>query len=131
MKRDPHISRLIRESGLEQAPDSFTEEVMDKIESIPVRKPYKPLIGRGGRIFIVLFLVAVVLLSVLYTDPNGELFGSAIKLLTVDWQLPQLNFNLEFIKQVNLSTGVVSALLALFILVLSDAGLSRRRKLTQ
>lgn len=131
MKRDPHISKLIRESGLEQAPDNFTEAIMEKIESFPLRKPYKPLIGRGGRIFIVMFLVAVVVLSVIYTDPSGEFFGSAIKLPTVDWQLPQLNFNLEFLKQVNVSTGVVSALLALFILVLSDAGLSRRRKLTQ
>jgi len=131
MKRDPHISKLIRESGLAQAPESFTDEVMNKIESIPVRKPYKPLIGRGGRIFIILFLVAVVLLSVIYTDPNGELFGSAMRLPTVDWQLPQFNFNLEFLKQVNISTGVVSALLALFILVLSDAGLNRRRKLTE
>jgi hypothetical protein len=131
MKRDPHISKLIRESGLEQAPDSFTEEVMNKIESIPVRKPYKPLIGRGGRIFIILFLAAVVSLSVIYTEPNGELFGSAIRLPSVNWQLPQLNFNLEFLKQVKLSNGVISALLALFILVLSDAGLSRRRKLTE
>jgi hypothetical protein len=131
MKRDPHISKLIRESGLVQAPEGFTEQVMDKIESIPVRKPYKPLIGRGGRIFIILFLVAVVLLSLIYTDPNGELFGSAIKLSSVDWQLPQFDFNLEFFKQVNISTGVVSALLALFILVLSDAGLNRRRKLTE
>ncbi len=131
MKRDPHISKLIRESGLMQAPDSFTEEVMNKIESIPVRKPYKPLIGRGGRIFIILFLAAVVVLSVIYTDPNGELFGSAIRLPAVDWQLPQFNFNLEFLKQVNISTGVVSALLALLILVLSDAGLNRRRKLIQ
>ena len=131
MKRDPHISKLIRESGLVQAPDNFTDEVMSKIESIPVRKPYKPLIGRWGRIFIILFLVAVVMLSVIYTDPNGELFGSAIRVPTVDWQLPQFNFNLEFLKQINISTGVVSALLALFILVLSDAGLNRRRKLTQ
>jgi len=114
-----------------QAPDSFTEEVMNKIESIPVRKPYKPLIGRGGRIFIILFLAAVVLLSIIYTDPNGELFGSAIRLPAVDWQLPQFKLNLEFLKQVNISTGVVSALLALFILVLSDAGLNRRRKLTE
>jgi len=131
MKRDPHISKLIRESGMMQAPEGFTDQVMDKIESIPVRKPYKPLIGRGGRIFIILFLVAVVLLSLIYTDPNGELFGSAIKLSSVDWQLPQFDFNLEFFKQVNISTGVVSALLALLILVLSDAGLNRRRKLTE
>ncbi len=130
MKRDPHILKLIRESGLAQAPDSFTAAVMDKIEAIPLSKPYKPLIGRVGRFLIILFLIAVVVISVIYTDPGGELFGSTIQLPTADRQLPQLNLNLEFLKQVNISTGVVAALVAMFILVLSDAGLNRRRRLT-
>ena len=128
MKRDPHISKLIRESGLAKAPDSFTAKVMDKIEAIPVSKPYKPLIGRGGRIMIILFLVAVVVLSIIYTDPGGGLLGSTVSLPRPEWQLPQFNLNLEFLKQVNVSTGVVSALVAMFVLVLSDAGLNRRRR---
>lgn len=130
MKRDPHISKLIRESGLAQAPDSFTAKVMDKIEAIPVSKPYKPLIGRGGRIMIILFLVAVVVLSILYSEPGGGLLSSSVTLPRPEWQLPQFNLNLEFLQQINISTGVVSALVALFILVLSDAGLNRRRRLT-
>lgn len=129
MKRDPHLSKLIRESGLVQAPGSFTEAVMDKIASIPVKKPYKPLIGKGGRIMIILFLVAVVVLSIFYTDPNSELFGS-VRLPSLGQQLPQWHINLDFLKQIKISTGVVSALAALFILVLSDAGLNRRRRLT-
>ena len=31
MERDPNISRLIREGGIEQAPQGFTAEVMDLI----------------------------------------------------------------------------------------------------
>jgi hypothetical protein len=130
MKRDPHISKLIKESGTVQAPGSFTADVMDKIEAIPVKKPYKPLIGRGGRILILLFIGAVVVLSILYSDPGGELFGTSIRMPTVERQLPQLNINLAFLKQMNISTGLVSALVAMFILVLSDAGLNRRRRLT-
>jgi len=130
MKRDRHISKLIRESGLAQAPDSFTAAVMDKIEAIPLSKSYKPLIGRGGRIMIIFFIIAVVVLSIIYSDPGGELFGTAVRLPRPEWQLPQINFNLEFLKQVKVSTGVVSALVAMFILVLSDAGLNRRRRLT-
>ncbi|MCK5068225.1 MAG: hypothetical protein KAR16_12325 [Bacteroidales bacterium] len=126
MKRDPHISKLIRESGMVRAPDNFTAAVMDKIESLPVKKSYEPLIGRGGRIMIILFIIAVVVISLIYSDPSGELFGSA-RLPRVEWQWPQINFNLEFLKQINISTGVVSALVAMFILVLSDAGLNRRR----
>ena len=33
MKRDPHISKLIRESGVISAPGNFTASVMDKIEA--------------------------------------------------------------------------------------------------
>lgn len=130
MKRDPHISKLIRESGLVQAPDGFSAAVMDKIEAIPLGKSYKPLIGMGGRIMIILFIIAVVVLSIVYSDPGGELFGTAVQLPRPEWQLPQLNINLEFMKGVNISTGLVSALVAMFVLVLSDAGLNRRRKLS-
>ena len=130
MKRDPHISKLIRESGVISAPENFTASVMDMIEAIPAKKSYKPLIGRGGRILIIFFIIAVIVIAVLYTDPSGELFGSRITLPQAERQLPQLNFNLDFLQQINISTGIVSALVAMFVLVLSDAGLNRRR-LTQ
>jgi len=127
MKRDPHISKLIKESGVLSAPESFTSSVMDKIEAVPVKKSYKPLIGRGGRIIFILLVIAVIVLAVLYTDPTGELFGSRVTLPRVERQIPQLNFNLEFLQEINISTGIVAALVALFVLVLSDAGLNRRR----
>jgi len=127
MKRDPRISKLIRESGLIPAPENFTASVMDKIEAVPIRKSYKPLIGRGGRILIILFLIAVIVMALFYTDPGGELFGSSIKIPRWEPNLPQVQFNLEFLKKINISTGIVSALVAMFVLVLSDAGISRRR----
>jgi len=131
MKRDPHISKLIRESGVISAPENFTASVMDKIEAIPEKKAYKPLIGRGGRIVIILFIIGIIVVTLLYSNPSGELFGSTIQLPQVEHKLPQLHFDLDFLKQINISTGVVSALVALFVLILSDAGLSRRRRLTQ
>jgi len=127
MERDPHISKLIKEAGVLSAPESFTASVMDKIEAVPVKKSYKPLIGRGGRIIFILLLIAVIVLAVLYTDPTGELFGSRVTLPSVERQIPQFNFNLEFLQQINISTGIVASLVALFVLVLSDAGLNRRR----
>ena len=127
MKRDPHISKLIRESGVVSAPGNFTAKVMDKIEAIPIKKSYKPLIGRAGRIVIVLFLVAIILLAAFYTDPGGELFGSAVKIPALEPKLPRLEFNYDFLQQINISTGIVAALVAMFVLVLSDAGISRRR----
>jgi len=127
MKRDPHISKLIRESGVKAAPENFTASVMDLIEAIPAKKAYKPLIGRGGRIIVILFIIAVIVVAVMYTDPSGELFGSRISLPQAERKLPQLNFNFDFLQQINISTGIVSALVAMFVLVLSDAGLNRRK----
>lgn len=127
MKRDPHISKLIRDSGVVSAPDNFTASVMDKIEAVPAKKSYKPLIGRGGRIVIILFIVAIIVLALVYTDPGGELFGTSIKIPQLEPNWPQVQFNLDFLKELNISTGIVSALVAMFVLILSDAGLRRRR----
>ena len=127
MKRDPHISKLIKEAGVISAPENFTTSVMDKIVAVPAKKSYKPLIGRGGRIIIILFVVAVIVMAVLYTDQGGEIFGSSIKLPQLEPNWPQVKFNLDFLKQINISTGFVSALVAIFVLLLSDAGLNRRR----
>jgi len=127
MKKDPHISKLIKEAGVISAPDNFTASVMDKIEAVPAKKSYKPLIGRGGRIIIILFVVAVIVMAVLYTNPGEGIFGTTIKLPRLEPNLPRVQFNLDFLKQINISTGIVSALVALFILILSDAGLNRRR----
>jgi uncharacterized membrane protein YccC len=127
MKRDPHISKLIRESGVVSAPLNFTASVMDRIEAIPAKSPYKPLIGKGGRILTILFVIAVLVTALFSTDPSGELFGTTIQLPQIERQLPQFSFNLEFMSQINISAGVVAALVAIFVLVLTDAGLNKRR----
>lgn len=130
MKRDPHISKLIKESGVISAPGSLTSAVMDNIEAIPVKKPYKPLIGRGGRILIIFFIIAIVVIAVLYANPSSTLVGQTFKIPQVELKWPQIHLNLDFLQQINFSRGVAAALVALFILILSDAGL-RRRKLMQ
>ena len=127
MKRDPQISKLMRESGLESAPDDFTSRVMDKLQAVPSKKPYKPLIGRGGRILIILTIAALVVVAMLFTDPAGKLFGNSISIPRMESRWPQLHFNLDFLKQIHISTGLAAALVAMFLLVLSDVGLNRRR----
>jgi hypothetical protein len=130
MKRDHHISKLIKESGVVSAPEEFSASVMDKIGAIPEKAAYKPLIGRWGRVTIILFIVSIILVAVIYANPSSDLFGHPIALPQLEMQWPQLHLNLEFLRQIKFSSGVVSALAALFILVLSDEGL-RRRKLMQ
>ena len=127
MERDPHIWKLVRESGLRSAPENFTASVMDKIQEVPVKKAYKPLIGRGGRILIILLIATVVVLAIFFTDPGEGWFGSTVKMPRVDRPEPLFHINMDFLKQINISTGVVSALVAMFILILSDTGMKWRR----
>lgn len=127
MERDPNISKLVRESGIKRAPENLTSRVMDLIGEEAEKKSYKPLIGKWGRIGIIFFVVGIVVASLIWTEPGQGLFESSGSLSSLKFQLPQIQLNLEFLSQFNLSTGLVSALVALFILVLSDAGIRRRK----
>ncbi len=127
MERDPKLSKLIRESGVVPAPGDFTARVMAGIDAIPGTKSYKPLIGRGGRMIILLAVIGIIVLSVVYSDPGGGMILSGDKLSQLNWQLPSPTFRLDFLQQINISTGIVSALVAMFFLVLTDSLMSRRR----
>ena len=127
MERDPKISKLVKESGIVRAPENLTSRVMDLIGQEAEKRTYKPLIGKWGRIGIILFIVGCLAVSFMWTEPGQGLFESTGRLSGLEFQLPQIRLNLDFLSQINLSTGLVSALVALFILVLSDAGIRRRK----
>jgi len=127
MERDPKISKLIMEGGLEQAPKDFTSQVMDLIASAPEKKAYKPLIGKGGQIVIILLGITLVILAVVFAEPGARLLQVGDTFPSLEWNLPEFNLNLQFFSKINFSGGIAAALLALFVLVLSDAGLNKRR----
>lgn len=129
MERDPNISKLIRESGLVHAPNSFSKKVMKKIIVEPEKKAYKPLIGRFGRILIVLFIAGIVVISLIYSEPGGRILESFKGISNLEWQLPQPNLRLDFLSEINISAWLASTFAAIFILVFTDAGLSRRKRL--
>lgn len=127
MERDPKIAKLVRESGITRAPENLTSRVMDLIGEEAEKKTYKPLIGKWGRIGIILFIAGIVAASFIWTEPGQGLFEQTGWLSGLEFQLPHIQLNLDFLSQINLSTGLVSALVALFILVLSDAGIRRKK----
>jgi len=127
MERDLRISKLMRESGITPAPGNFTDQVMKKINLEHERRAYKPIIGRTGRILIILFILAIVAVSIIYSEPGGRIIDSTGVLPDIEWKVPEFNFNLNFLKEIQIPTGILSAILALLILVLSDAGLQRKR----
>lgn len=126
MERDPYISKLIREGGMISAPAGFTKEVMGRVGTEPVSARSKPLIGRTGRIFILLFVVATIVLAMVYGEPGESGILESLG-MNAGWSLPQWEINLNFLSDFSNSTGIVAGVVALFILVLSDAGLNRRR----
>lgn len=127
MERDPRITKLFRDSGLEPAPGNFTDQVMDQIGVVPEKSTYKPLISKTGQFLIVLFIIAMVAVSVIYSDTGGRFLENIGGLSNLEWQLPQFNLNFDFLSEINLSTWLVSTLVALFLLVLSDARLNRKK----
>ena len=118
MERDQHLKKLFRESGIVHAPDGFTEGVMEKVQAGPERVRFRPLIGRTGRMIILLSVIVFLVIAIFYGGTDAR--PSAL-------QLPDFDFTLQFLQEINLSTGLIAAIVAILVLVLSDAGLSRRR----
>ena len=127
MERDPNISKLFRESGLIKAPGDLSERVMNQIQVKPDKNSYMPLIGRVGRMLVFLFITGIVVISLLFSEPGGRLPEITNWLSRLEWQIPQINFNFDFLAGFNFATWLVSTLLALFLLVLVDAGIKRKR----
>jgi hypothetical protein len=126
MKGDPRISRLMKESGIVHAPEGFTDSVMSKIVTEPKKRGYRPLISRWGIILTLTVVVILVLVSVFYSDAvEGQSLLSQ-KLPRLQWQMPEMSFNLDFLSNMQISTGVVATLVALFVLVLTDAVVRKR-----
>jgi hypothetical protein len=127
MERDPFLSKLIREDGVVNPPEGFTRRVMERVTTEPGERSYKPLIGRGGRIVIILFVVALVVISIIYSGTGEGTPRFSMDLPELIGRLPEISLNLDRLPKLELSSGLASALVALFILVLSDAGLSRKK----
>lgn len=131
MERDPNISKLIREGGVLSAPDGFTGKVMDLISDKPEKQAYKPLIGKWGALIIFIFLVAIIVVSIIFAAPAEGNQTLAKFFAELEWQLPQINISFDFLSSISLTpdkfpTWLVSSLAALFILVLIDTRFLKR-----
>ena len=129
MERDPNISRIIKESGLERAPDQLTGKVMASIGVETAKTTYKPLIGKTGRVIVILFILGIVLLTLLYSEPGGRFMELSGRVANIQWEIPQLALNFDFMADIKASTWLISTLVALLLLVLSDSMLSRRKRM--
>jgi hypothetical protein len=127
MERDPQIAKLIREGGVVPAPEGFTDQVMSMLAGESQKKNYKPLIGKGGLIVILLTVAALIALSIAYAEPAEPSHRIAELFAGQQWKLPEFHLSFDFFRNLKVSPWMVSVLAAIFVLVLSDAGLRRKK----
>ena len=124
MERDKKIEKLIRENSLLAPSDNFTASVLDKLRVTPIKSGYKPLIGRRVG-YIAISLIATILLVAIFSSINGV---SEPLINLPDWSiaLPEWDITLPDFSW-KIPTGLLAGVVAVFILVLTDAGYSRSR----
>ena len=127
MEKDRHISKLIRESGISKAPDDLTQKVMDRIGAEPVRKSYKPLIGKKGGIIALLLIAGIAVTSLVVSSPATQGNGILDSVKVKEWQWPDLHIDLSFLEHLNFSPWLIATVVAVFLLILSDVGLNRKK----
>ena len=116
-----------------QAPEGFTGRVMGLISPETVKQPYKPLIGKWGGLILAFFLLAAVAISIIFAEPAGvgtNLFSDLFSGLQE--KIPEFKLDFSILPEVklpemNFSTWIIATLAAIFILVLADTGLNKRR----
>ena len=69
----------------------------------------------------------IVILTVIYAEPGAKFLQADSVFPNLEWTIPEFNLNLQFFSKINFSGGIAAALLAIFVLVLSDAGLQKRK----
>jgi hypothetical protein len=76
---------------------------------------------------MMLFIGAMVVFSLLYSTPSEIASDRQGGFFSREWEMPSFNLNLEFISDLNLQPWILGTVVALFLLVISDAGFRRRR----
>ena len=133
MEQDKGLKKLIKDHGIEPVTEDFTSRVMDRILAEPVKKAYKPIIGKGAGIFILVFFLVIISVSLIYGEPSGIASEGTIHLPEVnlpDWKLPQWKLPVNSLPEFNITGGALAALIAVFTLVVFDALITRRKRIS-
>lgn len=133
MEQHKELKKLIKDHGIEPVAKDFTSRVMDRILAEPVRKEYKPIIGKGFGIVMLVFFLAIITVSLIYGEPSGMASEGIINLPDLnisEWKLPQWNLPVKNLPEFNITSGVLAALLAVFTLVVFDALIMKRKRIS-
>lgn len=127
-KRDAFIRKLVRQKGVDKAPDSFTDKVMGRIKSNPVIDD-TPLLSTGTWIAIILGVAAMIVLIFTVDIPYFDQIFSSAGIQKVSMNIFTegfFNTMAAFFKGLNISSTTVVIVLAAAGLVVLERLLHRR-----
>ncbi len=117
MQEDKKLEKIIKAQGLVSPSSDFTQNVIAKIKGESIATSFRPIIGKRGR----LIGLAIVSFIILFTIFGGDANPSQTILNIPQWDLKMPDISLAIPKV------VLAGFAAVFILVLSDAGIRRYR----
>jgi hypothetical protein len=127
-KKDEFIRRLIRQKGLEKAPDNFTDKVMNRIKASPVIDD-TPLLSTGTWIAIIFGLAAMIVVIFTVDMPFLDQIFSSTGIQKVSMNIFSEGFFKSmsmFFKGLNISGTTLAIILAAVGLVILERLLHKR-----
>jgi hypothetical protein len=132
-KKDEFIRRLIRQKGLEKAPDNFTDKVMNRIKASPVIDD-TPLLSTGTWIAIIFGLAAMIVVIFTVDLPFLDQIFSSTGIQKVSMNIFSEGFFKSmsmFFKGLNISGTTVAIVVAAAGLVILERLLHKRFSATR
>jgi hypothetical protein len=126
--RDEFIRKLVRQKGMEKAPDKFTDKVMSRIKTNPVIDD-TPLLSTGTWIAIILGLAAMIIVIFTVDMPFFDQVFSSTGIQKVSMNIFSHGFFNSiylFFKGLHISSTTVVIVAAVAGLVLLERLLHRR-----
>lgn len=117
MQADKKLEKIIKAYGLFSPSSDFTQNVIGKIKEESIATSFKPLIGKRGRLIGIAIITLIVLLTIL--GGNADLSQPVLNIPQWDMKLPEISLTIPKV--------VLAGFVAVFILILSDAGIRRYR----
>ena len=133
MEQHKGLKKLIKDHGVEPVAKDFASKVMDRILNEPVKKEYKPIMGKGVGFSILVVFLVIITVSIIYGEPSGLATDRTIQWPQWnldEWKLAQWKLSIKSLPNLNVTGGMLSALLAVFILVVTDALIIRRKRIS-
>lgn len=117
MEQDKRLADLVKEYGIYNAPEGLIEDVMSNIREQPSIPQYKPIVQRG---VVYAAILVIIIAAVILNLTNEGSFNDPFFTIP-NWELSVPDMS-PF-----LSSGLAAGMVSVFILLLTEYGLKRKK----